>query len=60
MLGLLHRAELVARANPRRRSEFSRTETLDSDIAALAKAGDSDQPVTDVKAPAASGNPTTL
>ncbi len=43
-----------------RRSELSRTETLDSDIAALASTGDSVQPVSGYSKPAAMGIPITL
>ena len=46
--------------NRRSRSDESNTETLDSDIAALASTGDSSQPVNGYSAPAAIGMHTTL
>lgn len=42
---ILRKTEWVLQTNCRKRSELSRTETLDSDIAALASSGESSQPV---------------
>lgn len=55
----VHRLAQAA-AKRRRRSEFVSTDTLDSDIAALARTGDSNQPVHRYSAPAATGIPITL
>lgn len=50
----------MARSKRRNRREFASTETLESDIAALARTGESVHPVSGYSSPAAMGIPTTL
>jgi hypothetical protein len=58
-LGLIH-LHVAGSVKDLSRRLFVRTDTLDSDIAALAITGDSSQPVTGYSSPAAIGIPITL